>query len=207
MAMFNRRRKSANPWRKWNEIRILVGGKQLKSYRVFSTPFGSALLAAALCWSAPASAQDSCQPVFDALTKIVTTPNHSYSTSTAAFQGHGQPHESETIYVDGRIFIRVRGQWVQSKMTPAEVLEQEKENRRKGKASCQAVRSDSVNGEAATVYSIHSETQDAKGEGQLWISKSTVRLLRKEQDMDVEGAMGKSYRSSRYEYSNVRPPM
>jgi hypothetical protein len=157
--------------------------------------------------SPSARAADSCQPVFDALTKVVTTPSHGYTTSTAAFQDHGQPRESENIYVDGKVFIRVKGQWMPSKITPAEILEQEKENRQNGKASCQAVRSDTVNGEAATVYSIHSETEDAKGDGQLWISKSTGRLLREEQDTDVGGAMGKSHRSSRYEFSNVRAPM
>jgi hypothetical protein len=30
--------------------------------------------------------------------------------------------------------------------------------------------------------------------------------LRSEIDMDVGGSMGKSHRSSRYEYSNVQPP-
>ncbi len=166
-----------------------------------------ALFAVSLSWSAAANAQSSCQPVFDALTKLVTTPSHGYTTSTAAFQDHGQPRESENIYVDGKVFIRVKGQWMASKITPAEILEQEKENRQNGKASCQAVRSDSVNGEAATVYSIHSETEDAKGDGQLWISKSTGRLLREEQDTDVGGAVGKSHRSSHYEYNNVRAPM
>jgi hypothetical protein len=32
-------------------------------------------------------AADSCQPVFDALTKLITTPSHSYTTSTAANGG------------------------------------------------------------------------------------------------------------------------
>lgn len=179
----------------------------MKSHGVFSNLAGLTLLAAALCWSAASSAQDSCQPIFDALTKIVTSPSHSYNTSTAAFQDHGQPRESETIYVDGKIFTRVRGQWLHSKMTPAEVLEQEKENRQNAKASCQAVRSDSVNGEAVTVYSIHSATGGASEAGQLWISKSTGRLLREEHDRDFGGDVGKSHTSSHYDYSNVRPPM
>jgi hypothetical protein len=64
-----------------------------------------------------------------------------------------------------------------------------------------------VNGEAVTVYSIQTETEDAKESGQLWISKSTGRLLREEQDIDLGGPMGKSHLSSRFEYSNVRAPM
>ena len=204
--MFNHRCRSGHR-AKVKKFRILAGGNQLKSYSVFSTFFGFGLLAAALCWSASASAQDSCQPVFDALTKIITSPSHGYHTSTAAFQDHGQPRETEIIYLDGKVFMRVKGQWMHSKATPAEILEQEKENRQNAKASCKAVRGDSVNGEAVTIYSIHSETEGATGDGQLWISKSTERLLREEQDMDVGGTMGKSHRSSRYEYSNVRAPM
>ena len=35
-----------------------------------------------LQWSSILHAQDSCQPVFDALDKVFTTPSHSYSTYT-----------------------------------------------------------------------------------------------------------------------------
>jgi hypothetical protein len=172
-----------------------------------STISAPVLVAAILCCVAAARAQSTCRPVFDALTKVVTSPSHSYTTSTAAFQDHGQPHESEAIYVDGKVFLRVKGQWKLSKVTPAEVLEQEKENRQNGKVSCQVLRSDSVNGEAVTVYSVHSETEDAKESGQLWISKSAGRLLREDQDMDLGGSEGKSHRSTRYEYNNVRAPI
>jgi hypothetical protein len=36
----------------------------------------------------PAHAADSCQPVFDALQKLLTTPSHSYTTSTVAKAVH-----------------------------------------------------------------------------------------------------------------------
>jgi hypothetical protein len=51
------------------------------------------------------------------------------------------------------------------------------------------------------------ETENAKEDGQMWISKTTGRALRKEVDVDYGGAMGKSHLSARYEYSNVKPPM
>jgi|GEM_PF-6709739 len=44
---------------------------------------------------ASAQAADSCQPVFDALTKLITTPSHSYTTSTAV--NGGRPTDGETI--------------------------------------------------------------------------------------------------------------
>jgi hypothetical protein len=54
----------------------------LKNYRATSTHLGFALLAAILCWSAPVGAQDSCQPLYDALTKLASTPSHSYARLT-----------------------------------------------------------------------------------------------------------------------------
>lgn len=42
-----------------------------------------------------ARAADSCQPVFDALIKIATTPSHSYTTG-AGVKG-AKPTEAETI--------------------------------------------------------------------------------------------------------------
>ncbi|HEY6764015.1 MAG TPA: hypothetical protein VI386_04535 [Candidatus Sulfotelmatobacter sp.] len=46
-------------------------------------------------------AADSCQPVFDAITKIVTTPSHSYSTSVV----NGKARSTEIIYVQGKTYM------------------------------------------------------------------------------------------------------
>ena len=41
----------------------------------------------------------------------------------------------------------------------------------------------------------------------MWISKATGLPLREEMDTDTGGVIGKSHRSMRYEYSDVKPPM
>jgi hypothetical protein len=152
----------------------------------------------------PAHAADSCQPVFEALTKIVTTPSHSYTTSTAA--NGGKQRTAETIMTQGKKYIRVNGKWMAPSVTTAEVLEQEKENEKNGKATCQSVRSEVVNGEAAMVYSLRRETGGFKEDSQIWISKSTGMALREEQDVDMGGEIGKAHNSARFEYGNVQPP-
>jgi hypothetical protein len=152
---------------------------------------------------ASAHAADSCQPVFDAIRKIVTTPSHSYSAGVV----NGKPSSTETIYVQGKTYMIVKGKWCLSPVTPNDVLEQEMENRTNGKSTCQFLRNEFVNGEPAAVYSMRRETENAKEDGQMWISKATGRALRKEVDVDYGGAMGKSHLSARYEYSNVKPPM
>ena len=151
----------------------------------------------------PAHGADSCQPVFDAITKIVTTPSHSYSTGVL----NGKARSTETIYVQGKSYMIVQGKWMLSPVTPNDVLEQEMKNRTNSKATCQFLRNESVNGEPAAVYSMRRETENAKEDGQMWISKTTGRALRKEVDVDYGGAMGKSHLSARCEYSNVKPPM
>ena len=158
----------------------------------------------AVQWSSTAHAQDSCQPVFDALTKVAATPNHSYSTHTM----QGKTISSETVYARDKAFIRVNGKWTVSPDSPKEILEQQNENRRNGTPACKIVRQESLNGQPATVYSLHNKTENGTEDAQIWIAKSTSLPLREEMDMDVGGGnLGKSHVSIRYEYGNIQPPM
>lgn len=155
--------------------------------------------------SVRALAADSCQPVFDAIQKLVTTPSHSYTTSTAA-KG-GSPQTGETIMTRGKKYIRANGKWMDPRVTTAEVLDQEKENEKSGKSTCQFLRSESVNGDRASLYHMQRESGNFKENSQIWISKSTGLPLREEQDMDYGGAIGKRHNSGRFEYGNIQPPM
>ena len=92
-------------------------------------------------------------------------------------------------------------------MTTEQMLEQERENQKNVSATCSYIRDESVNGQAAVVYSEHSQTEDMKTDGQVWISRSKGLIVRQELDTDVGGTLGKTHRSIRYEYDNVRPPV
>jgi hypothetical protein len=162
------------------------------------------VLATALVVS-PLRAADSCQPIFEALTKGATTPSHSYTTSTPV--NGGSSMESETIFANGQKYIRARGKWMHLPVTSKEAVEQEKEKEQHGKSTCQFLRSESVSGEAAMVYSVHREYDEVKEDGQMWVSKSTGLPLRTEQDFDNKGNKVKEHRSTRFEYSNIRPPV
>lgn len=150
-----------------------------------------------------ARAADSCQPVFDALTKVATTPSHSYTSTTTS----GRSADAETIFANGHKYIRVRGRWIRIPVSSQDVLEQEKEKEEKGSSTCQRLRSESVNGEAATLYSVHREYDEVKEDGQMWVSKSTGLLLRVEEDLDNRGNKKKEHQSTRFEYGNVQSPM
>jgi hypothetical protein len=114
-------------------------------------------------FAASARAADSCQPVFDALRKVATTPSHSYTTNTSV--NGGNPAEGETIFANGQKYIRARGKWMRIPVTSQDVLEQEKEKEEKGKSTCQFLRNESVNGEAAKLYSVHREYDEVKEDG------------------------------------------
>lgn len=157
-----------------------------------------------LSFTESARSADSCQPVFEALTKFTTGPSHSYTTNTA---NGGKQRTGETIMTQGKKYIRANGKWMDPRVTTAEVLDQERENEKNGKATCQLLRSEAVNGEPAGVYSLHRETQDFKEDSQIWISKSTGMPLREEQDIDRGGQIGKQHNSTHFEYGNVQPPM
>jgi hypothetical protein len=171
--------------------------------RLFNTVF-AALLGSIL--ATPALALDpSCQPAADATAKMLTTPTHITSTTTAAYTG-GKPRNTESIYAGNAIYVNVGGKWSRTKMTPQEMLKIEQDNRESTKGTCHYVRDESVNGEAAALYAVQTDTEVGKSEAQTWISKSRGLPLRTEMDMDVGGSMGKSHMSTRYDYNNVQPP-
>ena len=67
-----------------------------------------------------------------------------------------------------------------------------------------AAREETVNGEAAVLYSVHQTVDGTMIDSQVWISKARGLPLKTELDMDVGGKLGKTHRSMRYEYTNVR---
>lgn len=165
-----------------------------------------AVLLAVFYAGMPAFAEDAaCTSLLDALTKVVTTPHHAYSTEIAAFRNN-QPRNTELINTGDANYIMIRDKWIRSPMTPAQMLTQHKENLRTAKTACRYIREEAVNGEAAAVYSVHEETEAGPTDGTLWISKSRSLPLREELDMDVGGSKGKVHKSTRYDYANVHAP-
>jgi hypothetical protein len=154
--------------------------------------------------SVPAFAADtSCQAVFDAMSKVLTMPAHMYTTEPSLRPGD-KARNGELIYFGGAIYVKVNDKWTRSKMTAQQMLQQEKENQEHSKTTCHYLRDEAVNGDAAAVYSVHSENEDIKSEGPVWISKKGLPL-HEELDSDI-GDPGKMHPSVRYEYGNVQAP-
>jgi hypothetical protein len=165
---------------------------------------------------APLAAQGGCQPVDEALNKVISVPTHIYSAMTPILSDGSTPRPSdtvqnETIYVGGSAYVKVSGKWSRSEWGPQRIMTQEQENRQKSKYTCRYLRDETVNGETAAVYGTHSERSDADvghitSDGQIWISKSKGLPLRQEMDIDAGDRM-KHHHSTRYEYTNVQVPL
>jgi hypothetical protein len=180
----------------------------LISLRPFAT--GTGFVAAITLLTGSAFAADpSCKLVTDATTKYLTIPTHIYTTETGSYTG-GKSRNIETIYLIDKSYVQVSGRWRVSPVTPKMMLDDLKEARAgadtNSHSTCQMVRDEVINGEAATLYSSHTETKDIKADSQIWISKSRGLPLKMEQNADTEGAAGKSHRVSRFEYANVQAP-
>lgn len=155
----------------------------------------------------PLGAQGTCEPVFNALSKVVTTTAHVYNTSAPAPGSGAKPRSIETIYVGGAIYVYAGGKWARSPITPQQLVKQEQRNRQSGQYTCRYLRDESVNGDKAAVYSTHAETQNSKSDSQIWISKSKGLPLRQELDIDIGNKAQKSHFTVRFEYGNVKPPL
>ena len=118
-----------------------------------------------------------CQVVGDAIEKSLTMPYRSSYTHTAR---DGKTRTGETIYVNGAMYSLVNGKWFSFPESSGDMKGGMEAGRKNIKnASCHVLRDESVNGESATVYSVHDETDLAIHDQQVWISKSKGVLLRR----------------------------
>jgi hypothetical protein len=169
------------------------------------TRLGSTVLIFGVCGivgaSHPAAAQTpGCKPVTDAMLKVAITPHHTVPTDGA--------QTSETIVVGDATYVRIKGVWHKSPLTPQAQLEQERQNIKSVKVyTCTPLRSETVNGIAAIAYKVHSETPDVgTSDGTIWIAPSLGLPLKT--DEDITTTMGpKRHISFTWDYANIHAPV
>jgi uncharacterized protein YlzI (FlbEa/FlbD family) len=157
-----------------------------------------------MAMAANPAADGACQAVWDASEKAFSIPTHFYFTHTGAGR---KSVTMESIYVDGAIYSLVNGKWFRTATSPEDMKSQMVENRKNiTNVSCHEVRDESVNGESATLYSVHSETARGIHDSQIWISKSKKLILREETDAVLTASNDKGHASVRFDYNNVQAP-
>lgn len=160
---------------------------------------------ASICTRTAAADDTSCKPVFDAITRLVKTPNHQFLVQSSDAPGSTR-QAGEMIFTGKTTYILHDGKWQTSTITPEETLKQDEENRKNSKTQCRALRDEPVEGVNATVYTLHSESEVGKSDGQIWISKASALPLRQKIDLAMEGIAEKNHVETRFVYSDVAPP-
>jgi hypothetical protein len=148
---------------------------------------------------APVHADDaSCKPVIDAL---MAQAKASYRSSIKADGRDG----GEEIYTTAAIYRGHGGHWTKIPATPQDRVEA---NKTVGASAshCRQVRVETVDGQPATVYSAHLQTQAPASttEMQMWIGKTNGLPLKVESDVEMSGR--KTHVSKQYAYGNVQAP-
>lgn len=156
--------------------------------------------------SSAVGADATCKALADANLKIYSIPTHIYTTEEAVYT-HGKVRTSEQVYLNNKTYVMIAGKWTAATDTPKQIADSHKDNAKEHpNATCRMVRDESVDGQAATLYTVHEEMEGAKIDSQLWISKSRGTPLKVDTQTDLGGARGKVHRTMRYEYTNVMAP-
>ena len=147
---------------------------------------------------APARADDaSCKPVSDAMAKQARTPYHETAVSG------GKPFEK--IYTTTTLYIGNGGHWVSTPASPQTLIDATRESGLTF-SDCKSLRTETVNGQAATVYAAHYRTTAPAGssDAQIWIDNASGLPVQTEADGQAEGR--KVHTSTHLSYSNVQAP-
>lgn len=120
----------------------------------------------------PAHADDaSCKPVTDASMKMASTPYHEVATVD------GKPFEK--IYTTTTLSMRINnGKWLTMPTTPQEVMDAWRETG-SSYSDCKLLRTETVDGQRATVYAAHLHTRMTSAPiqtMQIWIGANGLTL-------------------------------
>ncbi len=173
--------------------------------------WASAALSLALVapFAAAAAPDPSCDPMSQAITKMLRTPNHQYMSQNSANEGlmnGGKLRTSESISTEDTSYVKIQDQWRKVPFSRQDMLKQEEESHQNSKETCQFLRDDSSEGDPASVYGAHSEAEGGKSDVQIWISKASGLPLREEIDLDLGSEARKSHSSVRFDYAHVEAP-
>jgi hypothetical protein len=173
--------------------------------RRFAAPAAAAAALAIAGILAPVStfgADEGCAKVHKALENVVTTPAHVYSTETSSLRGTTQ---TETIYLDGKVYVLVNGRWTLNPVSSVEMAKQQRQSRKSDPMACRLVGEERVGDRSTKVYATSRRTGDSEVHGRLWIDEVSGLLLKQEDDMTGEKD-NTVHRSYRFEYGNVSAP-
>jgi hypothetical protein len=143
-----------------------------------------------------------CQTVLDAVIKQATIPVHQkISMESAAMPG--KTLQSEMIRTGDTLYMQIRGQWTSRPYDRQKAVDDARQAMQKAEHSCTRVRSETVDGQSADLYSVEAKTASGGTDSQIWISSASGLPLRQHTVMLEQGS-AKAQHDVRFDYTDVR---
>ena len=146
-----------------------------------------------------------CKAVLDAVTKQTTVPVRQ-KMEMESTQAPGRKMQSELVRIGDTLYMQLAGQWHKRPYDAAKTVADAQEAMRKSNHSCEKVRRETVNGEAADLYKVHSEGPQGTSDAEIWLSVASGLPLRQHTQMTPPSG-AKMQHDVTYEYSNVKAPI
>jgi hypothetical protein len=147
----------------------------------------------AFCLASPARADD-CAPIKAAMLQAVRTPH----TVTISRIKDGKPVTNQMIQTKDAKYIEVKGKWRTLPFSADDFRQMEK-SLDESTLACVRVGRESVDGKAATAYTVHLKNEDVESDSKLWLGTDGLPL-RSETSHDGEAS------SSTYDFTHADAP-
>jgi hypothetical protein len=120
--------------------------------------------------------------------------------------GAGTAKESEMISTGGAIYVLIHGKWKRSPMTPAMMLDAQREGADSISRlyKCNRVGTETISGGVAQHYHIEGTGAHPEKE-ELWLDSAGM-VVRMEVVTDAASDEGATHGTMRYEYANIQAP-
>ena len=145
--------------------------------------------------TAPARADDCTQPTA-AMMVSAKTP---YSETIVSSGPGGQMVTSHMVQTATTKYVERKGGWTALPISSADLVNALNDMLKTAKISCKRIGTEQVNGQSATIYTLHTEYRGVVTDNTLWISAQNRQL---KSDTTVNG----QHYSAAYDYDHVQPP-
>lgn len=142
-----------------------------------------------------------CQAVLDAVIKQAGVPVRQMITIESA-SSPGKPLKSEIIRLGDTLYMQIGSQWVTRPYDSQKAVSDSRQSMQKATHTCARVRSDTVDGKQATLYSVQTRGEQGATNSEIWIGADGLPI---QQHTDMQGP-SKSRHEVRFDYANVTAP-
>lgn len=156
------------------------------------------LLGVAILGVCPASAfAAECTVVFASMMATAKTP---YKSTINRPGKDGKPEIIHLIQTPTDKYVEMDGKWVSFPVSSEEMIEKLNDLLKEAKITCHLEGSSSVNGQPASIYTVHTEAGGNVSDNKIWISPENLPLK-------SETKIGDSEYISTYDYNDVQSPI